>query len=281
MILDDHEVDDDWRWTNRERTQATLSIYSRFIRWLKKRPKHERYLTDIRIKNAIRAYWEHQGMHAPEFISPPRADESGEFDFNSHSTGSFAYCFNYGAAAFFVMDTRTNRIKNLHDSSMLGRDQWKALKEWLLIVRDKFPVKFLVSSSSVLYSMFGDFLGDRWSGFKAERDELLDFIGNNRIENLYLLAGDLHSAHSMTAECGSPESPVLLHEFCSTPFEQKCNKYARILYTTIKTGAIRHPHRSFVVTRPNFGKVKVRFRGKSPEVTFSLYGTNGELLSPK
>ena len=62
---------------------------------------------------------------------------------------------------------------------MLGDGQWQILKEWLLNVRDKYPVKFLVSSSSVLDSMFGDFLGDRWSGFRAERDTLLNFIGDN------------------------------------------------------------------------------------------------------
>lgn len=281
MTLDDHEVDDDWRWTNLDRTHATLSIYSRFLRWLKRRPIEERILTGERIQNAINAYWEHQGMHAPELISPFAKDNSGKYIFSIDHPGSFSYCFTYGAAAFFVLDTRTNRIKNLNSSLMLGNGQWNALKEWLLITRDKYPVKFLVSSSSVLYSMFGDFLGDRWSGFRAERDELLKFIGDNRITNLYILAGDLHSAHSMTAECGSIYSPVLLHEFCSTPFEQKCNKYARILYTPIKTSAVHHPRREFVITKPNFGKVTVRFNKKTPEVTFSLYGTEGELLAPK
>ncbi len=59
------------------------------------------------------------------------------------------------------------RVKKLARSRMLGDGQWYALKEWLLDVRDKYPVKFLVSSSSVLHSMFGDFLGDRWSGFPS------------------------------------------------------------------------------------------------------------------
>ena len=59
---------------------------------------------------------------------------------------------------------------------------------------------------------------------RPERDILLRFIGDNHIENIYLIAGDLHSSHSMTAECGPKNAPVTIHEFCSTPFEQDCNK---------------------------------------------------------
>jgi hypothetical protein len=164
---------------------------------------------------------------------------------------------------------------------MLGDGQWRILKEWLLNVRDHYPIKFLVSSSSILYSMFGDFLGDRWSGFRSERDELLNFIGDNHIDNLYILAGDLHSSHCMTAECGPHFAPVLIHEFCSTPFEQVCNKYARLLYTSIKTGAVHNPRRYFVVSKPNFGVVRVRFQSGKPRVIFNLYGTGGELLASK
>jgi phosphodiesterase/alkaline phosphatase D-like protein len=191
-----------------------------------------------------------------------------------------AYTFFYGAAAFFVMDTRSMRVKNPHEQRMLGDGQWRILKEWLLKVKDDYPVKFLVTSSSVLYSMFGDFLGDRWSGFRSERDILLRFIGDNHIRNVYFIAGDLHSSHSMTAECGSLSDPVTIREFCSTPFEQDCNKYARLLYTSIKTGAVLHPQRHFVVTEPNYGIVQVHFQDGVPQVDFKLYGTDGHLLAP-
>ena len=281
MTLDDHEVDDDWRWADAHRRTATFSIYTRFMRWLNGRPHEELTLTAERVRNALQAFWEHQGMHAPLMILPPKVDKVGKYSLDRHHPGSFAYTFTYGAAAFFVMDTRTMRVKNWRENRILSDGQWHILKEWLLDVRNKFPVKFLVSSSSVLYSMFGDFLGDRWSGFRSERDTLLRFIGDNQIENLYILAGDLHSSHSMTAECGPLDSPVLIREFCSTPFEQVCNKYARLLYTSIKTGAVHHPQRHFVISEPNFGVVRVRFQDGKPKVDFSLYGTNGELLAPK
>jgi len=281
MTLDDHEVDDDWRWTDPQRLKATFSIYTRFVRWLQGRPREERILTVDRVSNALKAYWEHQAMHAPPMTMPPKVDEAGRYTLERHDPGSLAYAFTYGAAAFFVLDTRTMRVKNSHESRMLGDGQWHTLKEWLLMVKDDYPVKFLVTSCSVLYSMFGDFLGDRWSGFRAERDTLLRFIGDNHIKNLYLIAGDLHSAHSMTAQCGPKNAPVLIHEFCSTPFEQVCNKYACFLYTSIKTGAVHRPRRQFVVTEPNYGVVQVRFQDGNPQVDFKLYGTDGQRLSPE
>ena len=279
MTLDDHEVDDDWRWKDQNRSKATFSIWTRFMRLLDDRPYSERILTVERIRNALKAYWEHQGMHAPPITAPPAYDEEGKYYFEPQHPGSLAYSFSYGAAAFFVLDTRTMRVKNRQEVRMLGIGQWQLLKKWLLEVRDKYPVKFLVSSSSVLDSMFGDFLGDRWSGFQAERDRLLHFIGDNHVENLYILAGDLHSSHCVVAECGPQFAPVTIHEFCSTPFEQVCNKYARLLYRSIRTGALHNPQRHFVITEPNFGIVQVRFQAGRPHVDFSLYGTDGELLA--
>jgi alkaline phosphatase D len=281
MTLDDHEVDDDWRWTDQNRSKATLSTWARFTRFLDDRPRSERILNVERVRNALKAYWEHQGMHAPPITIPPAFDEQSKYILESHHPGSLAYSFTYGAAAFFVLDTRTMRVKNRHEHSMLGNGQWQLLKKWLLNVRDKYPVKFLVSSSSVLDSMLGDFLGDRWSGFRNERDRLMRFIGDNHIENLYILSGDLHCSHSMTAECGPQFAPILIHEFCSSPFEQVCNKYARLLYTSIKTGSVHKPQRQFVVTKPNYGVVQVRFQGDGVRVNFSLYGTDGSLLASK
>ena len=282
MTLDDHEVDDDWRWTDSERRRATLSAWARFQRWLKGRPPEERRLALERVQDALKAYWEHQGMHGPHLLLPPDLDENGRYLLDRHHPGSLAYTFTYGAAAFFVLDTRTMRVKNRREQRMLGDGQWFALKQWLLQVKDEVPVKFIVSSSSVLFSMFGDFLGDRWSGFRRERDVLLRFIGENRIQNVYLLAGDLHSSHSMTAECGDESDPVVIREFCSTPFEQNCNKLAGLLYTSIKTGAVHHPKRHFLVTVPNYGIVQVRFgKNGDPKVDFSLYGTQGQLLAPR
>lgn len=281
MILDDHEVDDDWRWRDPERRRAAYSALSHFSRWIAGRPPAERRLTPERVRDALKACWEHQGMHAPLMSLSPKLDEEGEYVLERHDPGSLAYSFTCGAAAFFVMDTRTMRVRNPRERRLLGDGQWHLLKDWLLEVKDRYPVKFLVSSSSVLYSMWVDVLDDRWSGFRPERDTLLRFIGEQRIEGVYFITGDLHSGHAMSAECGSADAPVTIREFCSSPFEQACNQYARLMYSAIRTGAVHHPRRQFVVTEPNYGIVRVRYGEGSPQVDFELYGTDGQLLAPR
>jgi len=42
MTLDDHEVDDDWRWIDSSRQWATIPWWDKVIRWLKGRPPQER-----------------------------------------------------------------------------------------------------------------------------------------------------------------------------------------------------------------------------------------------
>ncbi len=64
------------------------------------------------------------------------------------------------------------------------------LEEWLRRVKDTYPVKFIVTSCALLYRMILDIPRDRWSGFPREQDRLLRFLGENGIENVYLLAGD-------------------------------------------------------------------------------------------
>jgi phosphodiesterase/alkaline phosphatase D-like protein len=281
MTLDDHEVDDDWRWTDRARQTATLSTFSRFERWLKGRPASECSLSLDRVRNALKAYWEHQAMHSPPMLIPPHLDTENKYVLDRDDPGSLAYTFEYGAAAFFVLDTRTMRVRSKERNYMLGDGQWQKLKEWLLQVKDSAAVKFLVSSSAVFYGIFGDFLGDRWSGFPQEREELIRFIGENRIENVFLLAGDLHSAHYISAEVGDPDASVCVEEFCSTPFEQAGNWAARWLYWPVHSPHVHHQTRHFVTDRCNYGIVQVSYPDGAPQVEFRLYGTDGQQLGTK
>jgi phosphodiesterase/alkaline phosphatase D-like protein len=122
------------------------------------------------------------------------------------------------------MDTRTGRIHNRKTQIVLGEAQKKILKEWLLDVKDVYPLKFLVSSSAFLFEIFGDIANDRWSGYRKKLDQLLFFLAENGIENLFLLVGDLHEAHAISTELPGPNGkPISLWEFCSTPFKQSIN----------------------------------------------------------
>ena len=281
MILDDHEVDDDWTWTDFDRTRAQIPIWNRVMRALRLRPRDERTLPLKRVQDALQAYWEHQGMHAPQMITPLSLDMNGQYAMPPGDPGSLAYTFTFGATAFFVLDTRTMRVKSWRGRSMLGKAQWVALERWLLAVKDRFPVKFIVSSCSLLFDLWIDIARDRWSGFPEERDRLLRFLGENNIQGVYVLAGDLHSAHAVRTELYGPlDSTLAVWEFCSSPFEQTTNWLSSRTFRPIRTGPVKKQEPAFVVAKDNFGVIQVDFEGDAtPSVYFRVYGKNGDLLA--
>ncbi|MEW5872904.1 MAG: alkaline phosphatase D family protein [Chloroflexota bacterium] len=278
MTLDDHEVDDDWRWSDAQRSRATIPWWDGLARWLGGRPAAERVLTLGRVRNALQAYWEHQGMHAPPMPAPLQLDAAGQYNLAPQDAGSLAYTFEYGAAGFFVLDTRSMRVCGSGQRSMLGEGQWQMLKDWLL--REEPRVKFIVSSCSLLFYLWIDIARDRWSGFPGERDQLLHFLAANHIQNVYVLTGDLHSAHAVHAELyGREQAALPLREFCSSPFEQQTNRLSPYFRLPIRNGLFKAQDCRWVVTRPNFGVVHVTYEGTGdPVVQFKLYGKEGELL---
>ncbi|MEA2007961.1 MAG: alkaline phosphatase D family protein [Chloroflexota bacterium] len=280
MILDDHEVDDDWAWTDSTRTKAKIPFWDVAFRIMRGRPSKECRLSNKRVQAALQAYWEHQGMHAPHFELPLKVDDVGAYRLETGEPGSLAYTFEYGAAAFFVLDTRTMRVKGKDERTMLGKGQWAALKEWLITVNDRYPVKFLVSSCALLFDMWIDIARDRWSGFPEERDHLLHFLAANEIENLFVLAGDLHSAHALHVNLFGPTGgDIPLWEFCSSPFEQECNWLSRYTYAKLNSGVVKNQELCFLYSENNFGVVNVDFDedGKAV-VTYSLHAETGEAV---
>ena len=281
MTLDDHEVDDDWTWTDRERQFAQIPVWDRAIRWLQRRPPDERRIPRQRVQDALQAYWEHQGMHAPHYQLPPLLNAMGQYALPTGDPGSLAYTFTFGAAAFFVLDTRTMRVKSREERTMLGDGQWLALQSWLLSVKDRYPVKFIVSSCALLFDLWLDLADDRWKGFKRERERLLHFLAANGIEDVYILSGDLHSAHAVRVNLYGPEQRDLpLWEFCSTPFDQDTNWLSRYTYRPLRSGSVKEQQCLFVIDEKNFGVVEVGYPvGEKPGVIFKVYGESGKLLT--
>ncbi len=94
-------------------------------------------------------------------------------------------------------------LEGLWDPSrtMLGTEQKEWLKQALLASEAKF--KFIINE--VPMSEFLLLPYDRWEGYPAEREELLNFISDNDIENVTFLTTDLHGAVVNTLENGSKE----------------------------------------------------------------------------
>ena len=275
MILDDHEVDDDWRWHDSSRQWADFSFLQRINRWLKGSPPQERQLSSDRVQAALKAYEEHQAVHAPDLLLPFETDVKGEYIFDPHDPASLAYTFFYGDAAFFVLDTRTMRVGG-RERTMLGNGQWQILRQWLRDVNKEYTVKFLISSSSLLHPFWLDIAEDRWSGFPAERKRLLEFMAVNEIEGVRILTGDLHSGHAVTAHLKCPSGRrIPIAEFCASPFEQKSVwlSFGYIpLFSKWLTRLKRHFYRAF----PNFGIIQVDFQSPIPMVTFTLHYNAGK-----
>jgi len=94
-------------------------------------------------------------------------------------------------------------LEGLRDPSrtVLGSEQKAWFKQALLDSDAKF--KFIVNE--VPMSEFLLLPYDRWEGYPAEREELLNFITDNGIENVIFLTTDLHGAVVNTLENGCME----------------------------------------------------------------------------
>ena len=167
------------------------------------------------------------------------------------------------------------RVKK-EKKSMLGEGQWEKLEQWLLKVKDEYPVKFLISSGTILYPFLLDIVRDRWSGFRVERERLLKFLAINEIEGIHILTGDIHSAHAVSAELKCPGGRrIPIWEFCSTPFEQE-SMWVTTTYVPMLSKWICKQKKLFRQTGQNFGVIHVDFDHPTPQVSFTLhYNQNG------
>lgn len=102
--------------------------------------------------------------------------------------------FAVGRAYFILSDLRSERTSKIRrdnaDKSMMGAVQKQWLKEQLLYARDNYDLIFWISS--VPWIQKKTLWSDRWGGYATEREELANFIRDNDIENLIILAGDAH-----------------------------------------------------------------------------------------
>lgn len=110
--------------------------------------------------------------------------------------------FRIGEVEFFMLDGRYYRENYLKPNpSMLGPVQ----KKWLLDSLAKSTATFKVLVSPVAWADdakaksvtgVGEKIeaSDIWGGFKAEREEIFDFLADRRMEGVLLVSGDRHRA---------------------------------------------------------------------------------------
>lgn len=151
---------------------------------------------------ALAAYREYQHSHNPQSYPAP----------------ALYYSFGFGGAEFFVLDVRTERYRH-HGAQMISSMQMDRLKSWLL--RHAGKPKFVVTSVPFVSEVRDE--DDKWCGsaFRAQREEIIDFLAQNEIDGVVFLTGDMHCSYHATLTVSPPASPAFtVHELMSSPINQ-------------------------------------------------------------
>ena len=243
MTLDDHEIEDNWPHKASER--------------------------DFQVKYpaAMHAYSIYQMSHSPL----PELNAAG--DALARMANRFWYTFSDGCCDFFVLDVRTERLDH---AEIIGPDQMAALKNWLGDGKKK--VKVIVSSVPV----FPDFRSpsdDKWSGFQAQRDELLNFIHDKRVRRVVTISGDVHSSMSVELRSVS-DKRFRVVSVVSSPFYWPYphpNRKSFQMEGHLRSSSpydYRLANGSGVVTTDNFTRLTVDLRS----VTVETFGRKGDSI---
>jgi len=149
----------------------------------------------------------------PETIAPGLIDTAKRAYFEAlpqerNPDGHLWKSYRWGdSVEFFVLDCRTERVP----STRQGEDAVYISDEQMAWFKDALtasPCHFKVVLNSVPVTGFtSDFwalTGDRWQGYQAQRDEVLDFITDSDLRNVWFLAGDFHLGFVTRLE---PEGP--------------------------------------------------------------------------
>ena len=164
MILDDHEIEDNWPAKATDRDRATL------------------------YPHAIHAYQIYQCSHSPLF----ERDEDGRID---GVLQDFWYSFSDGCVDWFVTDSRTERVVFGPNRRMFKPEQMKALLDWLNDGSTR--VKIIVTSVPLAPDLNSE-EEDKWAHFYEQRTQILDAITALPDLKVVFVSGDVHC--SFTSE---------------------------------------------------------------------------------
>lgn len=183
MVMDDHEINDDW-----SQDQALASTSNAVLA--------------SNAKAAFKVFQYAHGPGAPADLQNPTAPVEG-----------FNYSYTHSGFPFIVLDTRTQRTR-LPERRILHVSQWRWLEAWLLAEQKKGAhPKFVVSGSVVVPGLKkcnglpAPRGADTWQMSAPERRRLLSFIADNHIANVVFVSSDYHC--SAAAEISFTHNPAI------------------------------------------------------------------------
>ncbi len=128
-----------------------------------------------RIENAIEAYYR---------VMPIDATDSNDTLWRSFRWGQ--------SVEFIILDSRYERSPT-KAGLYISLEQMEWLKDRL----SNSPCHFKVVCNSVPFTdlepWFGIAAADRWKGYPAQRQEIIDFVNTEDIPNVYWVTGDIHT----------------------------------------------------------------------------------------
>jgi alkaline phosphatase D len=185
--------------------------------------------------------------------------------FGSDNDGVY-FALHLNGVDVFMLDTRFNRQPNkldAEDKELLGERQWLWLQREL---RDSTaPFKLIVSGMQLL-AQYHSY--ESWAMFDSEKQRLLNYVNDNKINGVVLLSGDRHIGEILR------DDQVLdypLIEFTSSPLA------AGVGGGTSDEIATRRIANS-EITAEHFGILDFDFSGTDPTLIYSAMGQHGEQL---
>ena len=178
--------------------------------------------------------------------------------------------YHYGGVDFFLLDDRyyrdPNEMPDGPGKTMLGAAQKAWLKDRLRA--SKAPFKVVASGSG--WSINKGPGGDSWASFLTERNELFDFIRDERISGVVLLSGDTHIAE-LNAIPWSEKGGYDMYDLVSSPLAQD----------TSDDFLERRPEariRQVYFGSANFGLLHFDMRGEDPWLEFNVLNYRGDAV---
>jgi alkaline phosphatase D len=185
--------------------------------------------------------------------------------FGSDNDGVY-FALHLNGVDVFMLDTRFNRQPNNLDSKdkeLLGEGQWLWLQRELR--ESTAPFKLIVSGMQLLAKYHSY---ESWAMFDSEKQRLLNYVNDNKINGVVLLSGDRHIGEILR------DDQVLdypLIEFTSSPLAAGVGGG---ISDEIATRRIPNSE----ITAEHFGILDFDFSGTDPTLIYSAMGQHGEQL---
>jgi alkaline phosphatase D len=169
--------------------------------------------------------------------------------------------FSIGDVDFFMLDGRFyRRNPNVKNPTMLGPVQKKWLFEQLKLSMGTFKV--LASPVPWTFHAKGTSL-DTWNGFQDERNEIFDFLKDNKIQGVILISADRHRSDAWRIE---PEDTYPLYEFESS---RLTNTHVHKLMPKALFGYNE---------KQSFGLLSFDTKNTDPTVTYKIVNIDNEII---